>query len=223
MSRRRHTHSRPHSSRQQNSTLWKTGHIAKSPVELAPYDCYSDGMKYLTSSIGALLFCSLLFSGCGKKNNDRTPAACASVATDAIVMANLPTEFPSEISMAEYAGQIHLLCVWLMNDPASFRSFQAYTNLPVPVIGAVADEMDTALIKADIRKRNLSVPIGRATTDITAQLGGIRAYPTSYLFDEQGKVARIYAGHEPVADIEEDIECLKAGEPLPDRNPPDEE
>ncbi|MDR0993422.1 MAG: TlpA family protein disulfide reductase [Verrucomicrobiota bacterium] len=182
-----------------------------------------------------LLSTLLLSAGCERKpfmniaQSTESPPPPAAI--DNFTMHNLLSDFPAQIRSADYAGRVQLILFFLADDPSFAATLPDWNRLQqdlqergFTLLGVVAD-----LRAADVVHPLVSAlqpeplfPIGQMDSAILVAFGGpqtLHAVPTAFLLNEEGRLERIYSGHEPMEDIREDIDALLQHQPLPDRSP----
>lgn len=76
------------------------------------------------------------------------------------------------------------------------------------VVGMTVDRGDPRQIGLATRRFGLDYPVGLAGPDVQRQFGGIRAVPTKFLLDREGRVRRFYEGMPPEDALEADVLAL---------------
>ena len=164
----------------------------------------------------------IAFTSCGKK-----PAADEALVIPPVndfALQNLASEFPGTLRTAKYAGKVQLVVFFRSDDPASRGSIADWNGLQkdfaargFTLVGAIADDRADDLLVPEVAALGADFPVGHADAAVIAAFGGpaaIRAIPTFFLLDRDGRIAATYAGFVQLTSLRDDIGHLLDGLPL---------
>ena len=144
----------------------------------------------------------IAFTSCGRKPAPEEALVIPPV--NDFALQNLASEFPGTLRTAKYAGKVQLVVFFRSDDPASRGSIADWNGLQkdfaargFTLVGAIA--------------------VGHADAAVIAAFGGpaaIRAIPTFFLLDRDGRIAATYAGFVQLTSLRDDIGHLLDGLPL---------
>lgn len=182
--------------------------------------CFRWFTKFLILNFSFLI--ALAFTSCGRK-----PAAEEALVVPPVndfEMQNLVSEFPGTVRTAKFAGKVQLIVFFRSDDPASRGTIPDWNGLQkdyaargFTVVGAIVDDRPADAIAPEVAALGTEFPVGHAGAAVVAAFGGppaIRAIPTYFLLDRDGRIAASYAGFAPLARLREDLDRLLDGLPL---------
>jgi len=104
-------------------------------------------------------------------------------------------------SLAGYRGQVVLVNFWAtwcppcrVEMPGFQRVYEDRRQDGFVVLGLSTDVSGVAPVRAFIEERGITFPVAMAGSEARAAFGPVRALPTSFLIDRQGRVRHEVAG-----------------------------
>ncbi|MBP7831103.1 MAG: TlpA family protein disulfide reductase [Kiritimatiellae bacterium] len=158
-------------------------------------------------------------SGCkppGREEAVQPEILPAGPAASAFSIPSLKT--PGEtIDLNAFRGQVVLLDFWATwcppcrsELPDLGRLYEDLKDQGFVLVGMTVDQESAERVAQAVAKFSIPYPVGLAGPDTQAAYGGIRAVPTKFLLDAQGKVRQRYEGVVPDAQLRADIAALLA-------------
>jgi thiol-disulfide isomerase/thioredoxin len=118
-------------------------------------------------------------------------------------------------SLADYKGKVVLLDFWatwcepcLEELPDLVRLHEAHKDEGFTMIGVAMDAEGTAIVAPFVRQNKIPYPILISKGDLPAGFP-IPGFPTAFLIDREGKIARRYIGPKSYEELERDLADLK--------------
>jgi cytochrome c biogenesis protein CcmG/thiol:disulfide interchange protein DsbE len=114
---------------------------------------------------------------------------------------SLPTTDGKVIKLSDYKGKIVLIDFWATwcgpckrGIPDLIALKKKYGNKGFEVIGISLDTDTKEEVVPFIKKYGINYPVAYGNQSVYQQYGGIRAIPTSFIIDKQGKIIANYEG-----------------------------
>lgn len=161
-----------------------------------------------------LLFCILAaFAGCGEKpSSSQSASLLAPRDLGPAPDFSLPAPDGTVLRLSDYRGKTVLLNFWAtwcppcrQEIPEFIRLYERYQGKGLEIIGISLDQGGAEEIKEFIKEFGVNYPIAMGDSDIIRAYGGIRAIPTSFLVNAEGRIVKKYVGAYPVTAFEKDI------------------
>lgn len=120
------------------------------------------------------------------------------------------------ISLASLKGQVVLIDFWATWCPPCREEIPHLITLyadhagQLEIIGISMDDDPAADVPPFAKKHAIPYPLVAGTEAIARAFGGIRALPTTFLIDRQGRIAHKYLGYQDLETFERDIQALLA-------------
>ena len=111
------------------------------------------------------------------------------------------------LSLEELRGQVVLVNFWAtwcppcrLEMPGFERVWREKRDEGLVILGLATDRGGSGEVKRFLAERGISYPVAMAGSEAEARFGGVRALPTSFLIDRQGRVRHRVEGFfaEPV-------------------------
>jgi peroxiredoxin len=106
-----------------------------------------------------------------------------------------------EVSLESLRGQVVLVNFWAtwcppcrVEMPGFERVYQQKKNDGFVIVGLSADRTGAASVQRFLDERGITFPIAMAPPRIARDYGGVRALPTSFLIDREGRVRHTVTG-----------------------------
>jgi peroxiredoxin len=106
-----------------------------------------------------------------------------------------------EISLESLRGQVVLVNFWAtwcppcrVEMPGFERVYQQRKDDGFVIVGLSADRTGSAGVKRFLEERGISFPVAIAPPRVARDYGGVRALPTSFLIDREGRVRHTVTG-----------------------------
>jgi cytochrome c biogenesis protein CcmG/thiol:disulfide interchange protein DsbE len=120
-----------------------------------------------------------------------------------------------EVQLSHLRGQVVLLNFWAtwcppcrMEIPDLAAVHQRYQAQGFQVIGVAIDREGPEVVRTFAREHQIPYPLVMGDDGLIAGYGGIRAVPTSFLIDRQGRLAKKYVGLLTGPRLERDVTAL---------------
>lgn len=128
---------------------------------------------------------------------------------------NLPTTDGKQLKLSDYKGKVVILDFWATWCPPCRKGIpdlvelkKKYGSKGVEIIGISVDQETKPDVVPFIKEYGINYPIVYGNTNVYQQYGGIRAIPTSFIIDKEGKIVASYEGLISKAAYEEHIKKL---------------
>jgi peroxiredoxin len=106
------------------------------------------------------------------------------------------------ISLDELRGQVVLVNFWAtwcppcrIEMPGFERVYREKQAQGFAIVGISTDRAGTATVRGFLEARGITFPVAMATGQVVRDFGGVRALPTSFLIDRQGRVRHEVRGY----------------------------
>jgi peroxiredoxin len=131
-------------------------------------------------------------------------AAAFSVAggTEEAPAFHLQTLDGDTVSLEALRGRVVLVNFWAtwcppcrVEMPAFERIYRDKREQGFTIVAISTDRTGTAPVRRFLTERDLTFPAAMATADVVRAFGGVRALPTSFLIDRQGRIRHEVRGY----------------------------
>ncbi len=113
----------------------------------------------------------------------------------------LPTLAGERLNLEQYREQVVLVNFWAtwcppcrVEMPGFQRVYDDRREEGFVVIGISTDQAGEAVVRAFLDDRDITFPVAMATREVVRDFGGVRALPTSFLIDRDGRVRQEVTG-----------------------------
>jgi cytochrome c biogenesis protein CcmG/thiol:disulfide interchange protein DsbE len=127
----------------------------------------------------------------------------------------LPTSDGKQLKLSDYKGKVVIIDFWATWCPPCRKGIpdlvelkKKYGSKGVEIIGVSVDQETKPDVVPFIKEYGINYPIVYGNTSVYQQYGGIRAIPTSFIIDKEGKVVASYEGLISKAAYEDHIKKL---------------
>ncbi|MBC7542467.1 MAG: TlpA family protein disulfide reductase [Candidatus Sericytochromatia bacterium] len=124
------------------------------------------------------------------------------------------------VRTADWRGKIVLVNVWATwcppcrwEIPALASVYRTYRDQGLAVVGVSIDSDGPEKVNAFVQEHAVPYPVVMGDAGLIAAFGGVRAVPTSFLLDRQGRIVKKYVGLLPGPRLERDVNALLAQTP----------
>lgn len=114
---------------------------------------------------------------------------------------NLPTSDGKSLKLSSLKGKVVILDFWATWCPPCRKGIPDLIDLKkkygakgVEIIGISVDQDTKPEVVPFIKDYGINYPVVYADNNVVMQYGGIRAIPTSFVIDKQGKIVASYEG-----------------------------
>ncbi len=104
------------------------------------------------------------------------------------------------IKLSDYRGKVVILDFWatwcrpcVMEIPHYKELYEAYKDSGLAIIGIALDKPQKVVSFVD--RFEVNYPIAVGDRSLAAEYGGIRAIPTTFVLDQDGKIYKKYVGY----------------------------
>lgn len=122
------------------------------------------------------------------------------------------------VSLADFKGKVVLLNFWATwCGPCKieipwFADFeQKYKDRGFAVIGVAMDDEGWEVVKPYVAKSKINYRIVSGNDDVAAKYGGVDSLPTTFIIDQNGRIASTHVGLVSKSDYENEIVKLLDG------------
>ena len=170
----------------------------------------------------------LVLAGCRPPGRDEAPPAGPMSSGPAATVFSIPSlqTAGEQIDLESFKGKVVLLDFWATwcppcrsELPALGRLYEDIRDKGFMLVGMTVDQGSAGKVEEAVRQFSLPYPVGLAGPEIQEAYGGIRAVPTKFLLDAQGKVRQRYLGVVPEGQLRSDIAVLLAEAKKPPMSP----
>lgn len=116
--------------------------------------------------------------------------------------------------LTDYRGKVVLVNFWAVwcqpckvEIPSLVDLYRRYDTQLV-VIGIAIDSGTEEKVQEAAKQLGIPYPVVNGDYDVRTMFGGIRAVPTTFLINQEGKIYKTYLGYREKQVIEEDIQTL---------------
>ena len=127
---------------------------------------------------------------------------------------SIPSMGGGEINLSDHEGKVIILDFWATwcgpcraEIPFFIDLYDEYKDDGLVIIGAAIDRKNK--VERFYRQYKMNYPVGFAKPKDAAPFGGIRAFPTTFIIDREGKIAEKFVGYRPRKVFEEAFLELK--------------
>jgi thiol-disulfide isomerase/thioredoxin len=120
-----------------------------------------------------------------------------------------------EVQLSQWRGRIVLVNFWAtwcppcrMEIPDLIAVHQRYQGQGVEIVGVALDREGPDVVRAFAAEHGITYPVIMGDGELITGYGGIRAVPTSFLIDRQGRLAKKYIGLLTAPRLERDLAAL---------------
>jgi peroxiredoxin len=106
------------------------------------------------------------------------------------------------VSLEALRGQVVLVNFWAtwcppcrVEMPGFERVYRDRREQGFVIVGISTDRTGTAAVREFLQARGISFPVAMATGAVVRDFGGVRALPTSFLIDREGRVRHEVRGY----------------------------
>lgn len=176
----------------------------------------------MTCRPGAWVWAGIMavaLTGCGPTGGERPAQPEVPSSGPAASPFSVPslTAAGESIDLNSYRGQVVLLDFWATwcppcrsELPDLARLYGELKDRGFVLVGLTVDQGTADSVAQAVGRFEIPYPVGLAGPDIQSAYGGIRAVPTKFLLDAQGKVRKSYLGVVPADQLKADIAALLA-------------
>ncbi len=127
----------------------------------------------------------------------------------------LPTSDGKKLKLSDYKGKVVILDFWATWCPPCRKGIpdlvelkKKYGSKGFEIIGISVDQETKPDVVPFIKDYGINYPVVYGNTNVYQQYGGIRAIPTSFIIDKEGKIVASYEGLISKAAYEDHIKKL---------------
>jgi thiol-disulfide isomerase/thioredoxin len=102
-------------------------------------------------------------------------------------------------------------CMPCLSEIPAFNELQRqYGDRKLVVLGMAVKSGAEPVLKEFVRSHNMTYKIGIATYKTEWDFGGVKAVPTTFLFDKQGNLRKVFVGAHPakIQELRKEVEKL---------------
>ena len=122
-----------------------------------------------------------------------------------------------ELALKDLRGQVVLVNFWAtwcppcrLEIPGFQRVYEDYKDKGFTVLGLSTDEQGPGVVRAFVRDKGITYPVGMATDEMRRLYGGVDMLPQSFLLDQSGHVRKMVAGMFSEGMLRREIDTLLA-------------
>jgi peroxiredoxin len=126
------------------------------------------------------------------------------------------------VSLEALRGEVVLVNFWAtwcppcrVEMPGFERVYRDKREQGFTIVAISTDRTGTAPVREFLAARQLTFPAGMATPDVVREFGGVRALPTSFLIDRQGRIRHQVSGYFAEPALRLAVDRLLREEPEP--------
>jgi len=113
----------------------------------------------------------------------------------------LPTTDGKQLKLSDYKGKVVILDFWATWCPPCRKGIpdlvdlkKRFSSKGVEIIGISVDQETKDEVVPFIKEYGINYPIVYGNMNVYQKYGGIRAIPTSFIIDKEGKIVASYEG-----------------------------
>ena len=122
------------------------------------------------------------------------------------------------VSLADYKGKVVLLNFWAtwcgpckIEIPWFIEFEQKYKDRGFAVLGVAMDEEGFEVVKPYLEQAKVNYRVVMGNDSVATLYGGVDSLPTSFVLDQDGRIAATHVGLVSKSDYENDISQLLSG------------
>ena len=121
------------------------------------------------------------------------------------------------VHLADWRGKVVLVNVWAtwcppcrLEIPGLSGVYRQFQDQGFAMVGVSVDRDGPEGVAVFVREHAMPYPVVMGDAGFTAAFGGVRAVPTSFLIDRQGRIVKTYVGLLPGPRLARDVKALLA-------------
>jgi peroxiredoxin len=171
-------------------------------------------LKVILRSIAALSLAVALFTGCSTSTTVKA-AVKPDKQRKAAPNFTLKDGTGQTVKLSDYRGKVVLLNFWAtwcgpckIEIPWFIEFQQSYKDKSFTVLGVSMDDDGWKAVRPFVAQSKINYPIVVGTEETSQQYGGIDALPTTFVIDQEGRIASIHQGLVSKSEYEKEIRDL---------------
>jgi thiol-disulfide isomerase/thioredoxin len=175
-------------------------------------------------SVRAVAVCviTLAMLACGAQPDRKSEASAPAVKEDPSRKPASPFTLKDAdgrtVSLADYKGRVVLLNFWAtwcgpckIEIPWFVEFEQKYKDRGFAVLGVAMDDDGWEVVKPYVVKNKVNYRILLGNDDVASKYGGVDSLPTTFIIDQNGRIASTHVGLVSKSDYEDEILKLLGG------------
>ncbi len=165
-----------------------------------------------------LLSCAAFSLSCSKKSDESSSAAeSEKTSSKEVIDFSLPDLDGNIVNFSDFRGKVVIVDFWatwchpcMIEIPHFIELYNTFSLEGLEIIGITMQSGSPDDVAKKVQELGINYTIVMGNNEVAQQFGGIQGFPTTFVMDKEGKIAKKYLGALPNIKelLEADIKAL---------------